>query len=107
MTYGDVSSDGCLSVRARVRLKMSFVPLRNNGIRGQIEHEGAPPTLSQYVLHRVLCVTLCLSLCLCLCVYERMSVIVLYLWECPILLYELEYVSLISVLTWWNKRAFV
>lgn len=105
MTYGDVSSDGCLSVRACVRLKMSFVPLRNNGIRGQIEHEGAPPTLSQYVLHRVLCVTLCLSLCLC--VYERMSVIVLYLWECPILLYELEYVSLISVLTWWNKRAFV
>lgn len=35
-----------------------------------------------------------------------MSVIVLYLWECPILLYEREHVSLISGLTWCNREVF-
>lgn len=60
---------------ACVCLEMSFGALRNNGVTGQIEHEGAPPTLSQYLVcacAHVLCVFFCVSVCL----FESMSVCV-------------------------------
>ncbi len=83
-------------------------PQRNNGIRGQIEHEEGPTVfiaVGYYSLCAYVCV-LYVVFCLSLCVFERMSVIALYLQECPILSYEREHVSLISLLTWCNKVGF-
>jgi len=53
VTYRDASRDRCQNICV---LEDEFVLLRNNGIRGQIEQEGAPSTLSQYSS-------------VCLCVY--------------------------------------
>lgn len=66
------------------------------------------PTLSQYSVStcaHVLCVGFWASLWVWL-TYEWMCVIALYLWGCPFLLCESEYVSLISRLTWCNKEGF-